>query len=205
MPYVLTVDQIDSRVSADLVEGVLGELNTFPTVLPFTRTVGDELQGLLDQPRSVVGAILALMRKGQWHIGLGIGGVQAPLPPRDPRAARGDAFIAARTAVERAKSEASHVAVASMRELDPETADVETMIRLVGAVRGKRTEQGWEVADLLSQVRTHAAAAARLKVSRQAVGQRAQTAQISLEQAAVPTLVRLLERAERASLVGGSA
>lgn len=205
MPYVLTVDQIESRTSVDRVEGALDELSTIPTVLPFTRTVGDELQGLLDDPLSVVDAILRLMRNGHWHIGLGIGGVQTPLPSSDPRAARGDAFLAARTAVERAKTEASHFAAGSVREPDPETADVETMVRLLGALRSRRTEQGWEVADLLSQVRTHAEAAARLKVSRQAVGQRAQTAQISLEQAAVPTLVRLLHRAEAASLRGGPA
>lgn len=205
MPFVLTVDQIDSRGSDDLVESVLRQLYGIGTVLPFTRTVGDELQGLLDQPLSVVDAILMLMRAGQWHIGLGIGAVETPLPASDPRSARGEAFLAARTAVERAKTEPSHFAAESLRHPDPETADAETLVRLLGAVRNRRTEQGWEVADLLGQVRTHAEAAARLNVSRQAVGQRAQTAQISLEQAAVPTLVRLLARAERASLVGGGA
>ncbi|HEY5820680.1 MAG TPA: transposase [Propionibacteriaceae bacterium] len=196
MPYVLTVDQIDSRTSGDLVAGVLEQLSTTPTVLPFTRTVGDEFQGLLEDPLSVVDVILSLMRAAHWHIGLGIGSVQT-LTSSDPRAARGDAFIAARTAVERAKTEPSHLVVATPGDDDPDATDVETVFRLVGAVRTRRTESGWEAVDLLNQGQTQAEAAARLSITRQALGQRAQAANWALEQAATPTLVRLLRRTEQ--------
>ena len=62
MPYVLTVDQRDSRNTADAVDQGLTALAGVPTVLPFRRTVGDEFQGLLDDPLSVLAAILTLMR-----------------------------------------------------------------------------------------------------------------------------------------------
>lgn len=196
MPYVLTVDQIDSRASGDLVAGALEQLSTTLTVLPFTRTVGDEFQGLLDDAPSVVGVILSLMRATHWHIGLGIGSVE-PLISDDPRVARGGAFIAARGAVERAKTEPSHLAVATLHDADPGATDVETVFRLVGALRTRRTESGWEAVDLLNQGQTQAEAAARLSITRQALGQRAQAAHWALEQAAVPTLVRLLGRTEQ--------
>src|SRR3712207_2242701 len=102
MMFALTADQIESQARADLVDGVLDELSPVTTTLPFTRTVGDEFQGLLDDPVSVVDAILILMRTEQWHIGLGIGPVERPLPA-DPRRARGPALVCARAAVNAAK------------------------------------------------------------------------------------------------------
>jgi len=199
MPYVLTVDQIDSRAGVDEVEPMLGRLSAIPTLLPFTRTVGDEFQGLLDQELSVVDVILLLMREAHWHIGLGIGSVETPLTTSDPRAARGDAFVAARAAVDRAKVEPSHLAVAGVDGATPDTSDVETVFRLVEALRSKRSEQGWQAVDLIASGQTQAQAAAQLRISRQAVGQRVQTAQWALERAAEPTLARLLDRAERSA------
>lgn len=197
MPFVLTVDQIDSRSSVDLVHDTLARLADSPTILPFTRTVGDEFQGLLDTAMSVVDVILMLMRSAQWHIGLGIGSVQRPFTAPDSRAARGDAFLAARTAVERAKVEPSHLAVNAVRP-GADADDVETVFRLVGALRSRRTDPGWQVVDLLSAGHTQQQAATRLDISRQAVSQRAHTAAWTLEQSAVPTLVRLLDRADQA-------
>lgn len=204
MPFVLTVDQIGSRDHDDWVASALVLLADLPVVLPFVRTAGDEFQGLLDQPLSVVDAILLLMRTKQWHIGLGIGAVDIPLPTHDPRSARGDCFLAARTAVEQAKGEPSHLAVASVREPAAESADVETVFRLVESLRSRRSGPGWEVADLLDQGLTHQQAADRLGVSRQAVTQRAATTQWTLDRSARPTLARLLRRADRAALVGSS-
>lgn len=196
--FVLTVDQLGSRNSGDLVPDMLVRLREVPTVLPFTRTVGDEFQGLLDTAVSVVDVILVLMRSGHWHVGLGIGSVERPFPALDPRAARGNAFLAARTAVERAKVERGHLAVNGVDEDNPDATDVETVLRLVGALRTKRSDQGWEVVDLLSLGHTQQQAAAQLDITRQAVSQRAHTAAWALEKSAIPTLVRLLERADEA-------
>ena len=48
---VLTVDQDGSRRATDQVPTALAALATVPARLAFERTVGDELQGLLDEER----------------------------------------------------------------------------------------------------------------------------------------------------------
>jgi hypothetical protein len=198
MPFVLTVDQIESRGQGDLVDGALQGLSSVTSVLPFTRTVGDELQGLMDDPVSVVDAIVMLMRSGEWHIGLGIGPVERPLPD-DSRRARGPAFVCARAAVNAAKMEPSHLCVIAAREDDHEAYDVEAVWRLTAAVHHRRSEPGWEAVDLARSGRTQSEIAEQLGISRQAVGQRLQAAQWSAEEAARPTLMRLLGRADRAA------
>jgi hypothetical protein len=200
MPYVLTVDQISSRTGPDLVEETLKRLSV-DTVLGFTRTVGDEFQGVLEQPLSVVRAILELMRDGGWHIGLGIGPVETPLPD-DPRQARGPAFLAARTAVEAAKREPDHVRVLSVPVAAQEAADAETVLRLLAAVRERRSEQGWQAVDEMRDGATMQQAADRLGITRQAVGQRLRAANWAVERDARPVLARLLERTEQASQDG---
>jgi hypothetical protein len=198
MPFVITADQIDSRTQGDLVDGALQRLSSVATVLPFTRTVGDELQGLMDDSMSVVDAIVILMRSEDWHLGLGIGPVERPLPD-DTRRARGPAFVCARTAVTAAKTEPSHLCVVATREEDHEAYDVQAVLRLTAAVRRRRSDPGWEAVDLVSAGSTQSEAAERLGISRQAVGQRLQAASWSVEEAVRPTLVRLLTRADRAA------
>jgi SatD family (SatD) len=198
VPFVITADQIESRAQRDLVDGALQRLSSVATLLPFTRTVGDEFQGLMDDPVSVVDAMVILMRGEQWHLGLGIGPVERPLPD-DSRRARGPAFVCARAAVNAAKTESSHLCVVAARDEDHEAYDVEAVWRLVAALHRRRSGPGWEVVDLVTAGRTHTEVAERLRISRQAVGQRLQAAQWSVEEAARPTLVRLLTRADRAA------
>jgi hypothetical protein len=193
--FVLTVDQLRSRERSDLVEPTLTALRAVPTRLPFTRTVGDEFQGALEDPVSVVDVILTLMRPAQWHIGLGIGSVDEPLPD-DPRSARGPAFLAARAAVDRAKREPAHVCVVAEEPAAVEAEDAEVVLQLLAALRSRRSDQGWEAADLMSATGSRTEVAARLGVTRQAVGQRLQAASWTAEQRALPTLARLLGRAD---------
>jgi hypothetical protein len=196
MSFVLTADQRDSREGGDLVDDALQELSSVAAVLPFTRTVGDEFQGLMDDPLSVVDAMVILMRSEQWHIGLGIGPVERPLPA-DSRSARGAAFVCACTAVSAAKNEPSHLCVLAAREDDHEAYDVEAVWRLAAAVHHRRSAPGWEAVDLVRAGSTQGQVAERLGISRQAVGQRLQAAQWWVEEAVRPTLVRLLARADR--------
>lgn len=192
--FVLTVDQVDSRENADLVGPTLAQLVNLRTRLPFTRTVGDEFQGALEDGASVVGAVLVLLRSRSWHIGLGIGAVEEPLPA-DPRSARGPAFLAARAAVEQAKREPGRVHVLAPDA--PEAAeDAAVVLHLLAALRDRRTATGWEAVDLVTAGRPQSEVAKQLGVSRQAVGQRLQAAGWVLEQRALPTLARLLDRAD---------
>lgn len=197
MPYVLTVDQMSSRADTDRIPDGLRAVSAMPTLLGFERTVGDELQGLLDDPESVVDAILTIMRDGRWHVGLGIGRVELPLPA-SVRAARGPALLAAREAVEAAKDRPEHLAVRAPGA-DEEATDLEVLLRLVATLRARRTREGWAAVDLIAGGLTQSAAAERLAVSRQAVGQRLQAAHWALESDTRPTAVRLLRRTHGAA------
>jgi hypothetical protein len=197
MPFVLTVDQIQSRAQQDLVEATLAGLGKVDTLLPFTRTVGDEFQGLVANPASVVDVTLSLMRTVAWHIGIGIGAVQQPLPS-DARQARGPAFLAARSAVEAAKKQSTHLSVCSVPDR-VEAHDAEIPFRLLIALQLRRSPQGWEAAELMDRGLTQAAAASTLAITRQALSQRLQAAHWSLDREARLVLARLLARAERAA------
>ncbi|MET1006622.1 MAG: hypothetical protein ABWX96_13820 [Propionibacteriaceae bacterium] len=195
MAFVLIFDQIESRRRSDGVGEAIADLGWISTLLPFTRTAVDEFQGLLEEPLSVVTAMLALMRTSSWHIGLGIGAVATPLPA-DSRSARGPAFLAAREAVERAKREGSHVSIVAAPPAEEAGHDAEVVLRLVAALWEKRSPQGWDAVDLVRQGLSRTEAAERLQISRQAVGQRLQAAQWTGERDATPVVARLLGRAD---------
>lgn len=180
--YVLTMDQRGSRKSKDHVPELLHTLAKVATVLPFTRTVGDEVQGLLDNPEQVVAALFSAWRLGHWSIGIGAGRVETPLGERAPES-RGPAFIAAREAVERAKNSWFPLAVAAgatpSGEAGAQPADTrdalvhncQTGLRLVGNLVAACTEGQWRYVDALltRPETTQAQLAARFKVSQQAV------------------------------------
>ena len=193
---VLTVDQQQSRRGPDLVDGALERLSQYPATRSFERTAGDEFQGVFDDHLSAVDAILDLVRDGHWSIGVGIGEVELPLPA-STRAGRGPAFVLAREAVDAAKRAPQHVAV---RATDVEAgAEVQAVLHLLAALMRARTPQAWQAIDLVEPGRPQAQVAAKLGVSRQAVGQRLAAAHWREEQAARPVLCRLLARADRTS------
>jgi hypothetical protein len=191
--FVLTVDQRASRRAADLVPALLGELNVRSRkdglLRKFERTAGDEAQGVLDDAGATVDVVTELLRADEWNVGLGIGSVVEPLP-RTTRAGRGEAFVCAREAVTRAKSSPHHVNVVGA---DPYAAEqVETVLWLIALVLRRRSERGWEVADLLSAGMTRRDVGARLGVSQSAVSQRVHAAAVVEEQRARSLATRLL-------------
>src|SRR6478609_1106493 len=114
--FVLTVDRRGSTGHRDRVPDVLARLEVLLVdrpglVVPFDRTVGDELQGVLDDPATVVDVVLDLLRDGGWSVGVGAGTVDEPLPAVS-REASGEAFVRAREAVDQAKSRAATAPVA---------------------------------------------------------------------------------------------
>src|SRR5690625_1378156 len=102
--FVFTIDQVASRSSTDQVPALLTKLKDLPTVIPFARTVGDEVQGVLDDSAAAVEVLRRVLAEYNWHVGIGIG----PLKSEDrnlKRSADGTSasFALAREAVEAAK------------------------------------------------------------------------------------------------------
>lgn len=193
MPYVLTIDQRASRRGPDRVADVLERLNgEVPAVLAFERTAGDEFQGVLAEPGTVVDTVLQLVRLGGWSIGVGAGPVETPLP-RSTRAATGPAFLSARRAVDAAKQRPARVAVRGAVPAD--AADAQAVLTALAVVVERRSPQAWEAIELIGSHRTQAQAALDLGISRQAVGQRLAAGLWDLERDLRPTAARLLARA----------
>lgn len=202
---VITADQVDSRSTPDLVAGVLDDLNGDPGVrltLEADRTAGDEIQMLAGSGADAIAVILRLTRTGTWSVGCGVGAAQLA---RGVRESSGDAFIAARSAVERAKKRGTRFALvgagtaASARASAGGSggagaaADAEALIDLLLVLRERRTAEGWQLHDLLQTGLTQADAASRLGISPQAASNRARVAELRTEAAAVGALARLLE------------
>lgn len=193
--FVLTADQVDSRSSADRVAAMIDALNSGPVhpVLAADRTAGDELQILVAGGADALALILHLTRTGQWSVGCGAGAVNSPLPG-NIREATGDAFIAARRAVDRAKKRPTRFALET-EPATPHAADGEALIDLLLALRARRSPEGWELHDILDGTDlTQADAAQRLGISPQAVSLRARAGELRTEQAALEPLARILDQ-----------
>jgi hypothetical protein len=175
---VLTLDQRRSRTAADAVPGLLADLADLGDRLlrPFQRTAGDEVQAVTDDAETAVEVVARVLRAGIWNVGIGVGEVRTPLPD-ETRAGSGDAFVAAREAVTRAKSELHRLAVVARPER-PETVGLETVLGLWAGVVERRTAGGWEVHDLLASGLSYGETAERLGISQSAVSQRARAAGI---------------------------
>lgn len=207
--WTLTVDQEGSRRVGDRVDALLAGLaaaspltSAAPgaVVLPFERTVGDEVQGVLADADLVVALTLHLVRAGGWSIGIGAGTVDSPLPASS-RAGSGSAFVHARDAVEAAKSRLRSVPVAVRGPRADLAAEAEGVLMLLGAVVARRSDAGWSVVDRLSTVPGGAAnrqedVAAALGISQQAVSARLRAALWAEEVAARPAAARLLRLAD---------
>lgn len=195
--YVITADQIGSRVDIDRSEAMQRELQAAfgeRLVLPVDQTAGDEVQAITADPETALDLVLALHRAGRWSIGVGVGEVREPLPDAARKAA-GPAFVAAREAVDAAKRADARFALRAADERrggGPDPAHVEALARLLLLLRDRRTPQGWEAVDLVRDGRTQKDAARLLGISDAAVSQRLRAAQWNADGDAVPALVRLL-------------
>jgi hypothetical protein len=159
--YVLTIDQRGSSTGVDRVPELISELASL-TPAPFERSVGDELQGIVEEPAEAVDIALHALRSGHWYVGIGIGAV-ALAPGASPREGTGTAFVAARKAVELAKSASGHVPLSVVsgsigrtavvpqhaREGAAACANAEAVLRLIGRLVQERTAAQWRVVDKL--------------------------------------------------------
>lgn len=195
--FVVTADQRGSRTRADLVPAglrAIGSLAGSRLALAPARTAGDEVQVAVPDARAVIDVALHLSRTHEWSVGIGVGPVEQPLPD-DVRAARGTAFLNAREGVERAKKTPTRISIVGGEE----GSDAEALLRLLVELRDRRTEEGWELCDLLAEGLTQRDAAARLGITEGAVSQRARNAGLRTEEGALPALERLLRRADDAA------
>lgn len=199
--YVLTIDQRHSRSSSDRVPGLLDTLATVPTAAPFDRTAGDEVQGLLDDPVAVRTALLTALRDGDWHCGVGAGEVDDDSWSTGTRAGRGPAYLAAREAVEAAKSLPGSVAIrvpaTAGKSAANWAADCEAVWTLVASLVLDRTRAQWRTVDAVDRSPTQAAAAEALGITPTSVAGNLRASRIRQERAAYPALDRLLAGAHR--------
>lgn len=202
--FVVTADQHRSRQAGDKVSALLEELKPwFSThqdaiVLPMERTVGDEVQILLDDPDAALDLALLLMRDGDWAVGIGAGPVEEPLGA-SARQSSGEAFFHAREAVERARGRTEPVPLVVMgAEADP-AGEATAVAQLLGAVLRRRSAHGWQVAEALAQGKLQREIAEEFGISPQAVGQRARAALVEEEQRARPVAARLIRAAAGAA------
>ncbi|WLQ05386.1 MarR family transcriptional regulator [Arthrobacter oryzae] len=221
--YVLTIDQKGSTGDTDRVPGLLARLHRMSTAGRFERSVGDEVQGVVEKPAEVVEIALHSLRSGQWYVGIGVGAVDLPLPA-SPREGSGAAFVAARLAVEKAKAAAAHVPLsvvsgglrrgsAAPPEAGPgiaACANAEAVLRLIGRLVQDRTEAQWKVVDALRELQQDASArhgtqklaAEQLGITEQSVSRAVLRSGWQEEWAARPAAEVLLALAHDAVLEG---
>ncbi len=208
--YVMTIDQRGSTTDVDRVPELLEELGP-STDAHFERSVGDEVQGVVEHPADVVAIALQALRSGHWYVGIGVGEVNLPLPA-SPREGSGAAFVAARLAVERAKSAGAHVPIAvapgSPRNGAAEaSANAEAVLRLIGRLVQDRTAAQWKVVDALRSVQnghagthgTQKIAAQKLGITEQSVSRALHRSGWQEEWAARPAAEMLLSLAHRSA------
>ncbi len=202
--FVVTADQKRSRSGPDRVPAILAELAELVAAagqprgsgrrkaraLAFERTAGDEVQGLVKEPSLVVDVLVVLLREG-WWVGIGIGDVEHPLP-ESARAGRGPAYVAARQAVEAAKSSPAGVCIAGGEVAD----QAEAAAWLLASLLARRTPQGWQVVDLVARGAKGVEVASKLAISPQAVSSRLRVAGWAEEQRGRRLLTWLLARAQ---------
>lgn len=194
---VVTADQVASRTKADLAGAARDRIQAAhgaALLLPVARNAGDEIQLLTRDGRTVVDVVFDLTRDGGWSVGIGCGPVREPLP-EDIREASGEAFFAARDAVERAKKSSPRIAVEAGGDVTggPSAADVEALFTLALLLRERRSGQGWEVYDRIVAGARQTDIADELGVSAPAISSRMKSANIRAELDAAPALARLLE------------
>lgn len=199
--FALTVDQRSSRESADAVDDAIERLcaaeaaGALKFALSPERTSGDEFQCLLADAESTYSAVRILARDGRWHIGVGVGPAELPLPS-SVRESRGPALVRARGAVEAAKAADPSIVLIGESEAAIEANGI---LQLVGTLWGARSDLGWQAIAALERQDGDASLtelAGKLGISKQALSQRLQAARWQVEQTAKDAVINSLARAD---------
>ncbi len=206
--FAIIAEQINSRREKGAVHQVISEISAIAQdggtqlTLPPQRTSGDEFQCLLNEPDSLYRLIRLLVEDGRWHIGIGVGDVETPLPT-DVRGARGSALVNARQAINDSKS--TYPSVVLVGKNQPEALDANVILRLTCSLLDQRTRRGWEAIHATEQSLegdgSMSEASDSLGITKQALSQRLQAANWKLETESRPTVLRTLGAAAGVSIL----
>lgn len=163
--FVMTVDQRNSRTSEDLIPQLEESTSLSSPLRAFQRTAGDEAQAVFDSPQNLLKTAQILARQGNWHIGIGSGSINQPLP-METRAGSGQAYIKARTAVDRAKKSPGHIA---FEGTSPYAALIEASLQLIMGLEEERNPTWQAIGELYDQGLSQQAIAERLGTYQPAV------------------------------------
>ena len=200
--FVVTADQVRSRRGKDAVPNALESLaHVHPATdgdRTFARTAGDEIQGVVTQASTLLDVVQTLARDGRWRIGIGVGSVQRPVA-EDVRAATGEAFYAAREAVTASRAEPQRLSVRratpdSSHDADGGALDLQAALTMLLTIWHRRSEAGWQTAELLDAGAATTSVAHQLGVTPSAVSQRARAAMVEEARAGRQLAERLAHR-----------
>lgn len=189
---VVTMDQRGSRGLGDAVRRHSADLNDcYGDMLlrRFVRTAGDEMQAVSRDVGWLIDLLLDESREGDWWVGIGIGPYERPLG-RTARDSRGDAFYAAREAVEVAKRMPWGFALVGGAGA---TAAEDCMV-VTSAVVRRRTERQQEAVDCFRELGRATEAAARIGITPQSMSERLRAAALAEEDAGRRVAAHLFAR-----------
>jgi len=167
--------------------------------LAFSRTVGDEIQGVVSHAHEAIALARHILRARDWYIGIGVAPIEGALPKRSAEA-NGPAFVYAREAVEDAKISRGTAPVAVRASNSEVAAHAQGLLQLLGRIYEGRSPAAWEAIDQLVAPTgfptgfNQRDVALTLRVSPPAVSKRLRAAYFDEEQAVLPLLRALLEQ-----------
>ena len=173
MAVVLTLDQRASRGATDRVSewsDLLNRAHGDRLRLPFVRSAGDELQGVLGDADALADIVAESMGDGGWWLGIGVGPVDRF--GETARDSQGPAFWHARKAVEAAKTRAHPQPVAVVGEPEDDAAALGDALTALAFLTLRRTPEQSESVQLLRGGMKNKDIAAHLAVSPAAISQR---------------------------------
>jgi hypothetical protein len=173
MAIVLTLDQRDSRGGEDRVAEwahTLNERYGSAMRLPFVRSAGDELQGVLGSPAALPDIVVDAIEDGNWWLGVGLGELERV--GETARDSQGPAFWHARQAVERAKKRSSPQPVAVAGEPTDIADSLGDALGALAFLSNRRSPEQLESVRLLRRGLKNKEIAAELGVTPPAISQR---------------------------------
>jgi DNA-binding CsgD family transcriptional regulator len=173
MAIVLTLDQRGSRGTPDRVaewSDRLNQAHAGQLRLPFVRSAGDELQGVLGDADALADIVAESVDDRAWWLGVGVGPVDRF--GDTARDSQGPAFWHARQAVEAAKTRSHPQPVAVVGEPEDEAAALGDALTALAFLTLRRTPEQRESIRLLRGGMKNKDIAAHLEVSPAAISQR---------------------------------